>query len=111
MSENEPTEKRRSRRYACVLEAIFPSGERTAFHPVWPVRVLDISKHRLGLQAGEAIEVGALLTIKLYYAAERSLPRLQIRIVRATEQADATWIMGAEFIEPLSDEQLDLMLD
>lgn len=102
-------DNRRSRRYACVLEAVCRSGEKTTFSPAWPVRVIDISKHGIGIQAGEAIEVGTRLLINVFDASEATYPSLQVCIVREAVPVGNAWVMGAEFLEPLSDEQLDVM--
>src|SRR5262245_30296550 len=108
-SDQSAADKRRSRRYACVLEAIC-RGETTKFSPAWPVRVVDVSKHGIGIQASEAIEVGTRLMINLFDASETSYPSLQVCIIREAVQVGDAWVMGAQFVDPLTDEQLDLML-
>jgi hypothetical protein len=103
-------EKRRSTRYACVLDATVQGGARTHFWPGWPVRVLDISRHGLAMHVGEECPAGTVLTVKLYYADRKSLSPMPVRIVRATREPNGTWIVGAEFVEPLSEEQLQPLL-
>jgi hypothetical protein len=99
-----PPENRRSRRYPCVLEALCLSGG-----PGWLIRVLDVSTHGMAIETDEAMEVGTVLMLKPYSPSEMPLPRLQIRITRATRKGHAGWILGAEFLEPVSEEQLDLL--
>jgi hypothetical protein len=100
-------------RYACILGAVDISG-KAAFMPVlepgWPIRVVDISRHGIGIQAGDQLDEGTLLTISLYSRIGKPSAPRQVRIVRASQQADGTWIGGAEFIEPIDDDELQTLL-
>jgi hypothetical protein len=64
----------------------------------------------MGMHVGERIEVETFLTIKMYNMSERALPPLQVRIIHANEQANRTWNVGAEFIQPLSDQESPFVL-
>lgn len=103
-------EKRRSTRFACVLDATLQDGATTRFSPGWPVRVLDISQHGVGMHVGEECPEGAVLTVKLYYDGHKSLPPRPVRIVRTTPQPNGTWIVGAEFVEPIGEDEVRLLL-
>jgi hypothetical protein len=109
------SERRRSVRYACVLAAVDVSGN-AAFVPVlpvmpgWPIRILDISMHGIGIHAGDELAEGAQLTIRLYSRGGQPSAARQVRIVRTSQQTDGTWIAGAEFIEPIAEEELQMLL-
>jgi hypothetical protein len=105
-----PVEKRRSVRYACVLEATLAGGETTRFWPGWPARVLDISQHGVGMHVGEECAEGTILSVKLYYGDGQSCEPLPVEIVRSSRQPNGTWIVGAAFLQPISEEQLKLLL-
>jgi hypothetical protein len=100
-------------RYACILGAVDVSGN-AAFMPVvetgWPIRVVDISRHGIGIHAGDQLDEGSLLTISLYNRIDKPSAPRQVRIVRARQQADGTWMGGAEFIEPIEDDELQTLL-
>jgi PilZ domain len=107
------SEQRQAVRYACILAAVDVTGQQT-FMPVlmpgWPIRVLNISTHGIGIHAGDQLDEGTLLTIRLYGRSDQPSAPRQARIVHATQQADGTWIAGAAFIEPIGDDELQMLL-
>jgi hypothetical protein len=106
-------DRRRSVRYACILGAVDVNGQ-SAFMPVqplgWPIRVVDISRHGIGIHAGDQLDEGSLLTISLFSRLGKPSAPRQVRIVRAAQQADGTWIGGAAFIEPIDEDELRILL-
>lgn len=108
---NSPAEQRRSPRVACVLDAEYVSGEKTVFNPAWPIRVLNISKHGIALHTGEQLEVGTVVTLKVFNQSGKSVKQLPVQIIHSTQQPNRTWIVGANFPQsPLTDEELQLLL-
>jgi hypothetical protein len=107
------SERRQAVRYACILAAVDVSGQLAfmpALMPGWPVRVLNISRSGVGIHAGDQLDEGTLLTIRLYDRTGKPSAPHQVRIIHATQQADGTWMAGAAFIEPIGDEELQLLL-
>jgi hypothetical protein len=106
-----PVERRRSPRYACVLEAAWVKGGTTAFQPVWPARVLDISRHGLGMHVAECFPEGTVLTLTLHHMGQKeALGQYQVRVVRTTRQPNGTWCLGADFSQPLTEQELRMLL-
>lgn len=76
----------------------------------WTARVRDVSATGVGLLCDRAFDGGRLLRIELQTAETKALLSLQACVVRSVKQASGNWLVGAAFIEKLSDEQLQIML-
>jgi len=72
----------------------------------WTARVRDISATGVGLLCDRAFDGGRLLRIELQAAEAKAVLPLQACVVRSVKQAGGDWLVGAAFIEKLSDEQL-----
>ncbi len=102
-----PVERRKSERYACVLEVGWAEAGRTVFSPGLRARVLNVGRDGAGLQVQEQYPEGAALTADLYGAGNRSyLGQFAFRVARANLQSDGTWALGVTFPAPLSAEQV-----
>ncbi len=107
----EVAEQRRAIRYACVLEASVPRVGSRIFEPVLLAKVANISTGGIGLHCSEKIEAGSILTLKLYKRERDSLPPRQARVVHISEQFNGTWKIGAEFLEPLAEAEMQSLLE
>ncbi|MGE3808408.1 MAG: PilZ domain-containing protein [Gemmataceae bacterium] len=102
-------EKRRACRYACVLSAERAGNEGSSCR-AWPIRVVNISTLGIGMHAGEELEVGTVVSVRLCSLTGKWLPAVRVRVVHATEQDNGTWIMGAAFARPLEEEEVMALL-
>lgn len=72
----------------------------------WTARVRDISATGVGLLCDRAFDGGRLLRIELQAAEQKSALPLEACVVRSVKQAGGNWLVGAAFIEKLTEEQL-----
>jgi hypothetical protein len=105
-----PLEKRKSARCGCALQAALVHGERIVYNPGWPAKVVDISKDGIAMQVAGQFPVWTQLTVRLFNTSKRALPPLQVRIVRTAQQANGTQVVGAAFLQPITNEQLQFLL-
>jgi PilZ domain len=97
-------ERRASVRHVCNLEAVSrPLESPDAL--CWGARLKSISTGGLGLVLCYPFKVGALLTVDL--GATTSAPVLLVKVVHVTDQSDGTWLLGCEFVQPLSETDLE----
>jgi hypothetical protein len=72
----------------------------------WRATVHDVSISGIGLSCSSQIPPGTLLAIEL-----EGVPRLMLaRVVHAGLRAEDTWMLGCEFLQILSDEELDAIV-
>lgn len=76
----------------------------------WTARVRDISATGVGLLCDRAFDGGRLLRIELQAAEAKAILPLQACVVRSVKQSSGDWLVGAAFIERLSDEQMRCLL-
>ncbi|MBL8794701.1 MAG: PilZ domain-containing protein [Planctomycetia bacterium] len=108
---NPGSERRTASRQVCKLKAARVGGETVVFKPSRLARVVNISTGGVALHSGEPFPLGTLLSIRLHAPSGESLsPVLEVRIVRATQQPNGTWHLGAAFTTDLSDAELDAWL-
>ena len=72
----------------------------------WMARVRDISATGVGLLCDRAFDGGRLLRIELQAAEAKAVLPLEACVVRSVKQAGGDWLVGAAFIEKLTEEQL-----
>ncbi len=106
-----PVEQRQHVRYACKLRAARTRDKSETFKPAHLGRILNISRDGIALHLGEHFEVGTLLTIQLYASFTQPVSAtIEIRVVHITRQPHGTWVLGAEFLAPLSETELQSYL-
>jgi serine/threonine protein kinase len=66
-------------------------------------KIRDISASGIGLIFHRQFETGTVLGIKLPRAGPKPTRTLMARVVRAQEQASATWIVGCAFIQEINE--------
>jgi hypothetical protein len=93
----------------------YPSSLATSCRPLsarrsedaWCLaQVRDVSLGGIGLVLPRSFEPGVILTIDLPRTSPSFSPLLLARVVHATEQAPGEWIVGCEFANQLSPEDL-----
>jgi hypothetical protein len=98
----------------------FPNEQDIICHPVtgrpqdepelaWLGKVRDISPAGIGLSMSRRFEPGAELIAELSVKRDASL-LLPVRVIHATPDEKGQWIIGCEFIFPLSEEELQICL-
>ena len=100
-------ERRRAVRFQCfrVISLVTkPTGER-----VWG-RMRDVSTSGIGLVAGTKIEAGTQVVLELKSTTFLPTLALPARVAHATPRASGSWLIGCQFDEPLSDEQVQSLL-
>jgi hypothetical protein len=75
----------------------------------WGAQVRDLSSGGIGLVICYPFKPGTYVAIDLQRgtALARSL---LARVVHANEQADGTWTIGCEFVKPLRQSDVDLLM-
>ena len=90
----------------CYPATTEPQGEPELS---WSGKVLDISQAGIGLSMSQPFEPGAELVAELPVKPGASL-LLPVRVVHATPDESGLWIIGCQFIFPLSEEELQICL-
>src|SRR5262245_38845023 len=81
------------------------SGEE--WQRVW---VLDLSLGGAGLLLSRPLDVGLDFVLHMRSDSSQQAYQLPARVAHASRQPDGDWIVGCEFLEPLSDAMLDVLL-
>ena len=74
-------------------------------------QVRDISVAGIGLVLSRRFEPGAILTIDLPRTSPRFSPMLLARVVHTTELAEGGWMVGCEFANHLSQDDLRALVE
>ena len=72
--------------------------------------VVDISAKGLGLLLDRPLENGTLLFVELEATPRASPVELLANVTRATPIGEAEWLIGCEFVNGLSEEELQAIL-
>jgi hypothetical protein len=104
-------ERRASARLPCNQETFCqPIAARRGDDWRWPARIRDISLRGVGLLLSRRFERGTILVIELQGTGKVCERMMIARVIHATPQESGDWIVGCEFINPLSDEDLKDMV-
>jgi hypothetical protein len=102
--------KRRSEpRYQCGPATSGRVVRRSGGAPrsVW---VLNLSAGGAGLLSDQALEENALLLVQMRSSAGNRFYELPARVVHCTAQINGDWLVGCEFAEKLSPDDLEALL-
>jgi hypothetical protein len=72
--------------------------------------VLTLSRGGIGLLLGQPIETGSHVLVQLKGTSQPTTFELQARVIHATRHGTDNWIVGCEFINDLSGEDLETLL-
>ena len=101
-------ERRDSERHACALEATshsLESGDTLS----WGAVVQDISATGLGITLCYPFRPGTYLDVELQ-TTKCMLRSLMVRVVHVDDQKDGMWRLGCEFVKPLTESDMDLLV-
>lgn len=102
-------EKRHAGRKRCLVEATsYPLEDGDA--NAWGGTVKDVSGGGLKLALCFPFGPGTYLTVDLQRRDGASSRSLVCRVVHVHDHADGTWTLGCEFLKPLSENELELLL-
>jgi hypothetical protein len=76
----------------------------------WTVRVRDISATGIGILCERVFDAGRLLKVELQSPDGSTACTLSVCVVRAVQQPDGSWLVGAAFTEPLAESELRRLL-
>jgi hypothetical protein len=102
------TDRRETERHACALEATsrpIDGGDTLS----WGAVVHDISSEGLGLTLCYPFRPGTYLDVELQ-APRCMLRSLMVRVVNVHDQRDGMWRLGCEFVKPLTQSDMDLLV-
>jgi hypothetical protein len=103
-----PPERRRAERHD--LPRIFHCRVTARGGALGPsATILDLSARGAGLLIGRSLEVGATVNLRFTRAGAAPLA-VEARIAYCTGGADGHWVLGCEFVRPLTEAQLDALL-
>lgn len=74
---------------------------------VW---ILNLSATGAGIQAAQPLEAETLIVINLRSVAQDRVFDLPARVVHCTQQVNGEWLIGCEFADQLSPDDLDALL-
>lgn len=108
------TERRAAVRYpseqdmTCQPATCFSKNE---VGTTWLGTVRDISLTGIGFTTSREFAPGRILILELSDAAKGIALRLPARVVHATPKRKNRWMIGCEFTSPISEEQLQRLLE
>jgi hypothetical protein len=103
-------EQRHDPRHECALDATTrPLEAQDAFG--WGASVRDISAKGIGLSLCYPFRAGTYLAVDLAGKNTHSASAtILTRVVHAREQPDGSWHLGCEFVQPLTQLELETLL-
>jgi hypothetical protein len=102
-------DKRHATRQTCLIEATsrpMEIGDGMA----WGGMVKDVSVGGIKLGLCFPFRPGTYLAVDLQPAAGPLSRTLVCRVVHVHDHADGTWTLGCEFLKPLSDSEVELLI-
>ena len=109
-SQTTGTERRARVRYSCDVESVCQPYSQNEDELWWPAQIRNVSAGGFGLLLNRRFEPGAVLSLEWSRGTEGSSRQLLVRVRHATHGPDQGWILGCEFLAPLSDEELTALL-
>ena len=96
-------------RYRCALATMghLFLPDRGESQNVW---VCNLSKNGIGLNLAECLEPETALVVKLKSPVNNKVIKVPARVIHSTPEADGSWRIGCELLEPLTPEMLDELL-
>jgi PilZ domain len=101
--------RRREARYHCG-PATLGQVSTVVSGEIWHGWVLDLSSHGAGVLLTQPLEAGTLIILHIKNNAGDRNYEFSGRIVHATTQRTGDWLLGCEFIDPLTPDDLDALL-
>jgi PilZ domain len=103
------TDRRGEERFPCDLRPFWGAQDANrADSPIASVR--DVSTTGIGLRVWQGLKPGLVLVIRLETREKKLSRPLPVRVMHATQQAEGDWLIGCQFVRPLSDQDLRELL-
>jgi hypothetical protein len=102
------TDRRVAERYAVALEATSHALESNETLS-WGAVVQDISTTGVGLTLCYPFRPGTYLAVEIP-TLSGTMRTMLVRVVRVDDQRDGMWRLGCEFIKPLTESDMDVIL-
>jgi PilZ domain len=83
---------------------------RSEVGTTWLGRVVDISRTGIGFATSRWFEPGTVLTIVLSDEPKGLLLQRPARVIHAMPKRKSRWMIGCEFVSPLSDDDLQTLV-
>jgi|SRR5947207_2481500 len=97
-------ENRAWKRFGCSVQAtcslVSDPGK------TWPAEVVNISAGGIGLQVNQAVETGAVLSLRLAHEGGQVERTVLACVVHVVARPGGEWVLGCNFIHELSDADL-----
>jgi hypothetical protein len=103
-------ERRAAVRHASTMEASCHPLAVPALGPTCPARIRDISLDGLGLVVAHRYEPGSTLSVVPEVLPRSLAPALAVRVRHVEPHGDGLWLIGCEFVTPLTEDELRVML-
>jgi len=103
-------ERRAAVRHASTMEAAYHPTPVTTVGPSCPARIWDVSLGGMALVVPHPYESGSLLSVVPEVLPQSLALGLQVRVRHVTPHADGLWMAGCEFLIPLSEDELSVLL-
>lgn len=102
--------RRRDRRFRCNLATIgrVQFADRAGAGDAY---VSNLSEGGVGLNMPQPLEIGQAISIRIRVGSESTHVTLQAEVRHATQEVDQTWRIGCVFVEPISPDVLERILD
>ena len=102
--------RRGSVRYQCAPATVGKvySGPREEFVRVW---VLDLSRGGAGLLVPRPLNIDTEIAIQIASPSNKKRLEFMARVAHLSEKVTGEWVVGLEFLRPLTDEELDAILE
>jgi hypothetical protein len=110
LGESSGAERRVRVRYPTDRESLCQRGEGRLDHAWWLARVVDISTTGIGIILRQRFPNDTLLTIELQSSAGDVSRTLQTKVIHTTPHPEGGWVSGCAFVNPLTEEDLKVLL-
>lgn len=101
-------ERRAAQRHASNVEALTRPLEATDTIS-WGATLRDVSTTGIGLSLCYPFRAGTYLAVDLPESGG-GIRSVLVRVVHAADQPDGTWHVGCEFVQPLTESKLELVV-
>jgi hypothetical protein len=93
------------------MEASYHPIAAPAVGPSCPARIWDVSLGGIALIVPRRYDPGAVLAVVPEVLPQSLAPALEARALRVTPHGDGQWLAGCEFLIPLGEDELQVLLD
>src|SRR5262245_24076297 len=103
-------ERRAGVRHASTMEASYHACAVEAVGPSSPARIWDVSLGGLALVVGHPYDAGVRLSVVPEVLPQSLSPGLEVEVLHVTPHGEGLWLAGCRFLNPLTEEELMILL-